>query len=853
MNITKDVLAPVLHKQLNEADMHGCAMTAISITGATGFLLFTLDQRYHPVNVEFCLWDGEPCEVGSFHCEFSHPQSCAIARFNALTVNGEDLLEQSSVAARIFELNIDDNAVCVALFGLPNNSNDTLVTSALKLASEQVLCAVSHYSVVSAISISDKDKMTHQLELLNEIGTISKTGGWEVDLATGKMFWTDEMYSLFGFARDKDITIDDALGAFSGESKDDILAAMRQAVIEGREYHHDSVLTRTDGSTIRVKATGKPRYRGSRVTHLFGALEDISIQQKLRETEHNYAAYLTAIVDNLNDAVISIDIDGNIITANRTMSTIFGYRPKEIIGENISVLMPEPHSSMHPNYIQHYLETGNAKIIGNNRELMAKHKSGRLFPIELSLSEVVQQGQRQFVGIVRDITKQRKAMEDIYSAAYFDALTEQPNMRSFERDITKVLGRSALGDKALDIYCCLIDMDNFTQYNLSFGKLVGDAILQELSRRLVALLPSEFSLYRGIGDNFLILSTTLLAAHSKQIHDQVNSLEWAFRKNIEQPILISGLNHSVTASISSCQIDASSATYEKVTGVLAFSKKLAKKQGLGGFVALDKAGYKEYNRYIDICNSFQSALDNNEFYLVLQPQYDKTNKIIGSEALIRWEHNVLGFISPAEFIPVAEESEAIISIGVWVLDEVCRILRKCLDKGIKTRVAVNISGRHIVRADFQETLVALTRKWSISPEQLMLEITETTLVTSIELVRQRMELLGERGFSFSIDDFGTGYSSLSYLKELPISELKIDRYFVDEIAFQVDDVPIVNSIIDLATALGVSTIAEGIEKAFQRDYLIAKGCDNFQGYFYSRPLPEQTWLDLLSYDASVSI
>ena len=150
-----------------------------------------------------------------------------------------------------------------------------------------------------------------------------------------------------------------------------------------------------------------------------------------------------------------------------------------------------------------------------------------------------------------------------------------------------------------------------------------------------------------------------------------------------------------------------------------------------------------------------------------------------------------------------------------------------------------------MRADFAETITQLIEKWGLAPDTLMLEITETTLVSSIDLVRERMDKLGELGFFFSIDDFGTGYSSLSYLKELPISELKIDRYFVDEINFHDDEVPIVNSIIDLAHALSVSSVAEGIENEFQKEYLRQRGCEYFQGYFYSRPLPEKAWRDFI--------
>ena len=515
------------------------------------------------------------------------------------------------------------------------------------------------------------------------------------------------------------------------------------------------------------------------------------------------------------------------------------------MGQDVSILMPDPYAKYHSEFLKHYLETGRAKIIGVGRELPGLHKSGRVFSIELSLSEVVQDGQRQFIGIVKDITERKKAMEAIYKTAYFDDLTELPNMRSFEMDLARVLNQASSQFNALDIYCCLIDMDNFTQYNLSFGKHVGDRILATIAQRISATIEGDLKVYRGIGDNFLILSTAPVDGENRENENTINTLEWEIHKAIVTPIAVDDLMHSVTAAISSCRLEASKASYEKVNGVLSFGKKRAKKQGPGSVLTLDKAAFEDYNRYNTITHSFQRALQNNEFYLMLQPQFNASNEVIGSEALIRWEHPELGMVSPVEFIPIAEESDAIIDIGNWVLNEACRLLHECEQRSMHTRIAVNISGRHIVRADFAETITQLIEKLRLSPDTLMLEITETTLVSSIDLVRERMDKLGELGFSFSIDDFGTGYSSLSYLKELPISELKIDRYFVDEINFHDEDVPIVNSIIDLAHALGVSSVAEGIENEFQKEYLRQRGCEFFQGYFYSRPLPEKAWRDFI--------
>ena len=834
-------------EKVSELDFFTIAEQAVSKSECSGVGVFTLNEQGEPANLLFLMNNGETVDVTDFELLFKQfdRRSHGSQKVDKFWVNGSNLLANVEGVAKVLLLE-DTSAAGGLVFLLDKQGGSaTQAELAMELAVERLKLALERAHTYKCPVISTNTQLNQKLELLNEIGSISKTGGWEIDLASGVITWTDEMFRIYGLPNGSPVSISTAMAYFPPETKKAFMASFDKVVSEGKEYCHEGFLRRADGKVLRIKATGKPRYTGKKVTQVFGALEDITEQYRLLETEYNYAAYLTAILDNLNDVVVTIDTSGTIITANKTMSTIFGYEPEEIMGQDVSILMPDPYAKYHSEFLNHYLETGRAKIIGVGRELPGLHKSGRVFPIELSLSEVVQDGQRQFIGIVKDITERKKAMEEIYKTAYFDDLTELPNMRSFEMDLARVLNQASSQFNALDIYCCLIDMDNFTQYNLSFGKHVGDRILATIAQRISAAIEGDLKVYRGIGDNFMILSTAPVDGENRENENVINTLEWEVHKAIVTPIEVDDLIHSVTAAISSCRLEASKASYEKVNGVLSFGKKRAKKQGPGSVLTLDNAAFEDYNRYNTITHSFQRALQNNEFYLMLQPQFNASNEVIGSEALIRWEHPELGMISPVEFIPVAEESDAIIDIGNWVINEACRLLHDCEQQGKHTRIAVNISGRHIVRADFAETITQFIEKWGLAPDTLMLEITETTLVSSIDLVRERMDKLGELGFFFSIDDFGTGYSSLSYLKELPISELKIDRYFVDEINFHDDEVPIVNSIIDLAHALGVSSVAEGIENEFQREYLRQRGCEYFQGYFYSRPLPEKAWRDFI--------
>ncbi|WP_414830483.1 EAL domain-containing protein [Alteromonas sp. H39] len=687
------------------------------------------------------------------------------------------------------------------------------------------------------------DRLTEKVQLLDEIGLISKTGGWEYNVECGRITWTAETYRLFGVENTTDITVHRALANFPKEVRNDVRNALNETVEKGSPFSLELPFYDASHSARWVKVTGRANMSAGKVNRVYGSIQDITEQRRLSDTEHNYTTYLAAILDNLNDAVLTIDESGTVITANEAVDNIFGISADDLVGQDVTVLMPENEAKHHASYVQSYLETGKANIIGFGRELVAMHRSGRKFPIELSLSEVTLDGQRRVVGIVRDITERKEATDHILKVAYYDDITSLPNMKSFEKDLRALIERADSNNH--DIYCCLLNLDNFSQYNLSFGKATGDYILQVIAGRLRRNLSSRFNVYRGVADQFIILHAEPVLETDKTITEMLNTMEWMLYNDVLSEMTLHGHSHVVTSSISSAHIHGSTASYEKVIGILEFGKKRAKAQGHGGRVSLERSAFEDYERHNYISQSFNRALTDNEFYLVLQPQYDGKGGVVSSEALLRWNHCAIGAISPAEFIPIAEESDAVVEIGYWVVNEACKLLHECRQQGLPTRIAVNISGRHIARADFSDRLLETTRQWGVSPHELVMEITETTLVKSIDLVRKRIEKLSNLGFAFSIDDFGTGYSSLSYLKELPISELKIDRYFVDEINFSGEDVPIVDTIVEMASAMKIRTVAEGIENEIQMSYLKKRGCDIFQGFFLARPMPVEKWLELL--------
>ncbi|GAA5315898.1 MAG: hypothetical protein AseanaTS_11030 [Candidatus Pelagadaptatus aseana] len=683
------------------------------------------------------------------------------------------------------------------------------------------------------------NQLQSQNDLLSEVEELAHVGSWEYQLDNQNVYWSDETYRIYGLKPGTDVSPEEGISYYGPEDQEVIRNAFQQALEQGTSYQHQLRFTDAQGNHKWIRTTGKARRKNGVITHVFGGFEDISREQQLIEHEKSSTAYIQDILDNLNDAVIAVDSNSRIVTANRTVKNIFGFEAEELIGQNISALMPKPYCHMHDKYMRSYLENGNAKIIGVGRELPAVRKNGEEFPMELSLTETEQNGQRLFIGIIRDISDRKEAEDKLFRLAFFDNLTELPNRTSFERDVMELVSKAEL--TGADIYASFLDIDRFSQINLTYGKRYGDYALNMISKRIASCLPKEFKLYRNNADSFFLLHKYPVNGNRQALLKHTSELCQKILQQISDELVINNHSHNLTLSIGSTLTPSQGLKGSRLINMLEYAANRAKDKGGNCHITVDKHTHAEIEHKAFISNSLIQGLNDGEFSLVLQPQYDRNMTLVASEALIRWHSQQLGFVSPADFIPIAEDTGKIILIGDWVLNEVCRILHQQAQQGVHTTIAVNISAKQIIQPDFCDKLLVITNRWLVTAEQLILEITETTLVSDIELVKQRMNYLSKLGFRFSIDDFGTGYSSLSYLRQLPLHELKIDRFFVDEIDLQGSEVPIINSIIHMAKALGVSVVAEGVENQAQQNYLIDRGCDTLQGFHLNKPMPVDAW------------
>jgi len=549
----------------------------------------------------------------------------------------------------------------------------------------------------------------------------------------------------------------------------------------------------------------------------------------LESAQHNQA-----ILENMLDGVITIDTQGRIESFNKAASSLFGYTADEAIGRNVSMLMPDIHRHQHDGYLQRYLREGTARLLNRARDFQGLRKDGSLFPISLLVSKIEQAERITFIGLVRDTTQHQHDMEEIRRLAFYDALTSLPNRRL----LMDRLKHAMLSSQRSREHGALmfLDLDHFKLLNDSLGHDVGDELLQQVALRLLSCVRECDSVARLGGDEFVVL----LEALSVQPHEAASQAEVVASKILQslgQPYRLREHDYSSTPSIGVVVFMDQHATIEellKTADVAMYQAKAAGRNTLRFFdPTMQAAAVARAKLELDL----RQGLIDKEFVLHYQIQVRGDGLTTGVEALVRWNNRERGLVAPGLFIPLAEETGVILSLGQWVLESACQQLQRWSHNPHTAawNMAVNVSASQFAQADFVACVDRALQLSGANPQLLTLELTESMLVANVDDVISKMNQLKARGVSFSLDDFGTGYSSLSFLKHLPLEHLKIDQSFVRDLLTDPSDAEIARTIIMLGHSLGMQVIAEGVETAAQRDYLLQVGCDVFQGYYFGRP------------------
>ena len=546
------------------------------------------------------------------------------------------------------------------------------------------------------------------------------------------------------------------------------------------------------------------------------------IRQKMKISEQ----YYRSLFEHNPDIVYSTDLEGNFTSVNPAFERVFGYKAEEILHTNsLSYIKKEDI----PRVRRYFYRALKGKVQQYNLEIPAK--SGEVYLFQIKNVPIIVDGKKVGIyGIGRDITEQKRAEEHIQYIAYHDIDTGLPNRLQFTNIVKNAIDKAKeTGDTLAVLF---IDMDRFKMVNDTIGHYGGDEILKQMAERIKNVLPKGAHIGRFGGDKFSLLFT-------KQV-DVQTVVDWAKKmlQHISIPIVYEEKEFFLSASIGvsfypTDGIDAQSLLKHADTAV-----NRAKQKGGNGVKLYATKMNEQVLHRLELERYLRKALEKQECFLVYQPLLDlMTGKIIGSEALLRWKHPKIGFVSPLEFIPIAEEIGFIHELGRWVLTEACTQTRKWHDLGFDSlMISVNVSATQFQHATFFEDVQQALKQSQLPAHCLHLELTESSMLRNMYYSIRVMKKLQQLGVQVSIDDFGTGYSSLSYLKDLPINTLKIDRSFIYQLHQDRSDIAIVKSIITMGHGLRLKVVAEGVETSEQMKLLKRLKCHYAQGYAIFKPL-----------------
>ena len=552
---------------------------------------------------------------------------------------------------------------------------------------------------------------------------------------------------------------------------------------------------------------------------------------------HESTLHAQSILDNVVDAVITIDPQGLVQSFNKAATRMFGYAPEEAIGRNVSLLMADHDRAEHDRYMQRFQPDGKSALVGQSREMEGRRKDGSLFPLDLSVSRTEQGGAWTFIGLIRDVSRQRLAEEQIRRLAFYDHLTGLPNRRLLMDRLARA--KSNAGRRGQHGALMFLDLDNFKQLNDTLGHGMGDMLLQQVAARLQTCMREADSVARLGGDEFVILLEAL-AHDAQEAGSQVEAVANKVLFALGQPYQLGEQRHLSTPSIGIVVFQHGSENVEDLLRMADAAMYQAKSAGRNTARFYDPSMQAAAEARALMEKDLRRGLAMNEFVLFYQVQVNGDGVVVGAEALVRWQHATRGLVSPAEFIPLAEQTGMILPLGQWVLETACAQLAEWARVPAMAHwsLAVNVSASQFAHADFVGNVFRALERAGARADRLKLELTESMLAVDIEDIIFKMFAIKSRGVSFSLDDFGTGYSSLSYLKRLPLSQLKIDHSFVRDILSDPNDAAIARTILALGHTLGLEVIAEGVETAAQHAFLAHIGCDVFQGYLFGRPVPQ---------------
>lgn len=591
-----------------------------------------------------------------------------------------------------------------------------------------------------------------------------------------------------------------------------------------------------DRGWVWVRARGRAAERGEdgRYRRITGTARDVT-QVRQAERERRIAS---EVLRSMNEAVAVMDRNFDFVSVNPAFTRITGHGDVEALGRNASLLDSPQHEPEFYLAIREQLQRQSHW----SGEIWQQRKDGEEFLCAINLNAVVDASQQQrfYVAVLADVTDQKRAEQELRYLANFDTLTNLPNRALLAERLSRAIVRARRQDERIAVL--FLDLDRFKDINDSLGHAAGDRILRAAAIRLQDTVGKRHTVARLGGDEFTVVLENL---RDPEDADRVaREVIMAF----EAPLLLDDrIEVAISPSIGISLYPDHAQVPTELLKQADTAMYQAKAAGRRTFVRYDESMDVAIRERATISSALRKVLDRGELRLVFQPRLSLSQaRIVGVEALLRWNSPELGEIPPERFIPLAEESGQILEIGEWVLREACLTLRHWQRHGADgLAMSVNVSALQLLRGDLPEVVERVLAETGLAPERLELELTESVIMANAEQTGAKLQAFRRIGVALAIDDFGTGYSSLAYLRRLPITTLKIDKEFIADLSRDPDDTSITTTIIAMAHALGLNVVAEGVETQAQVAFLREHACDEIQGYWLSHPLEAQRCLAFL--------
>jgi diguanylate cyclase (GGDEF)-like protein/PAS domain S-box-containing protein len=595
------------------------------------------------------------------------------------------------------------------------------------------------------------------------------------------------------------------------------------SLAQGDYFSEERQYRRKDGSTFWCMVSGCALDQNRANEGSIWVYADITARKEAEEKLRLSAT----VIEHIADGVVVLDAEGTIVAVNPAFTQITGYTEAEAMGRDRTLTRSGRHEqSFYEEMWQEQLDKGFWR-----GELWSVRKNGELYLEFLTVSAVRDTRGRatHYVGVFSDITKAKESQEKLDHLAHHDPLTALPNRLLFHDRLQHALLRAARDGEQLALL--FIDLDRFKNVNDTLGHHIGDELLKQVAKALQDRLREGDTLARLGGDEFIVLL--------ENIENQYGASQVAEKlvQMFEEPFMVAGHELFVTCSVGISLFPDDAADLNMLIRNADVAMYQAKARGRNGFSFYAPSMTGEGVERLRLETFLRRSIEKDEIFLNYQPQVEiDTGRLVGVEALVRWNHPELGLIPPIRFIPLAEDTGFINQLGKWVLHEACRQMVRWQDAGLHVpKIAVNLSAKQFERGSIVNMVADILRDTGLEPQRLQLEVTESVIMNTGDAM-VFINDLHSIGVALAIDDFGTGYSSLAYLKQLPVQTLKIDRSFIKDISTDVNDEAIAIAIIQLGKSMNLSVIAEGVETEEQAAFLLRHGCNLAQGYFYSRPV-----------------